>query len=256
MDLPKNKGKILTDMTMLVNDSDHVWALGDCAFVPQPGDKFCPPTAQFAIRQAKVLAKNIYCHTHGKELKNFFFKPLGMLGALGHRSAVAELFGFFKFSGVIAWMMWRFIYWFKLPGMGRKLKVGAAWALDMFVKNDAVQLKLDSSQGVVPLHFETDDIIFNQGDIGDYLYIIVNGQVEILQKDNGEDHQIAILGKGEYFGEMALLNQKSRSATVRCLETTDVLALRKKDFNLLIANFDELRDQVEKTEEQRKRAVS
>jgi NADH dehydrogenase len=178
-----------------------------------------------------------------------------MMGALGHQSAVAELFGKFKFSGLLAWMMWRMIYWIKLPGMSRKVKVALTWMLDTMIPIEAVQIKTAASQGIAQLHFETEEIIFHEGDVGDYLYIIVNGEVEVYQEKGKEKNVIAKLSKGEYFGEMALLNQRSRLATVKCLSPVDVLALRKSDFGILISNFQQLRKDFEETEKTRSREI-
>lgn len=253
LQLAQEKGKIKTDATMQVLGEQAIWAIGDCALIPdlQTGG-ICPPTAQFAIREAKVLAKNIFFAITGKKKKEFRFKSLGMLGALGHHSAVAELFGFLKISGLLAWFLWRAVYWTKLPGFDRKLKVAISWFLDTMIPIEAVQLKLSPSQGIHSLHFEPGDIIFHEGDIGDYLYIIVKGKVEILKQKDGTDVHITQLGEGEFFGEMSLLNEKRRNATVKCLETSDILAIRKSDFGALIANFPKLKEQIEMTEEKRK----
>lgn len=253
MNLPQEKGKILTEATLQVQGKEDVWSLGDCASIPNivEGGK-CPPTAQFAIRQAKVLAQNIHRVIHGQSKKEFRFKALGMLGALGHHSAVAELFGKIKLSGFIAWIMWRAIYWIKLPGFDRKLKVAFSWFLDTIVPIEAVQLKLSPSQGIAQLHFENGEVIFHEGDIGDFLYIIVNGKVEVFHHKDGKEESVCQLGKGEFFGEMAILNEKRRNATIRCIEPTDVLALRKSDFGVLLANFAKLKEQVHTTHEKRK----
>ncbi|MBP9840947.1 MAG: FAD-dependent oxidoreductase [Simkaniaceae bacterium] len=249
LDLPKTKGRIKTDGYLQVEGSDHLWAVGDCAMIPLvQGEGFCPPTAQFAIREAKQLAKNLLARHRGEQLKPFHFKALGMLGALGHRRAVAELFGKFKFSGIFAWLLWRFIYWMKLPGIDRKIKVAISWLIDMLIPAEAVQLKITPSQGIAELHFESGEIIFNEGDSGDYLYIITEGEVEVFNRTG----HLAILKKGEFFGEMALLTQKRRSATVKALAPTNVLALRKQDFGTLIANFSELRQSFETTEQARR----
>lgn len=251
------KGKVITDAGMLAEGRDNIWAIGDCAAIPHlAGNGICPPTAQFAIREAKVLAYNIAATLSGWKKKEFCFKALGMMGALGHQSAVAELFGKFKFSGLPAWIMWRMIYWIKLPGMGRKIKVALTWMLDTMIPIEAVQIKAAASQGIAQLHFETNEIIFHEGDVGDYLYIIVNGEVEVYQEKEKEKNIIAKLGKGEYFGEMALLNQRSRLATVKCLSPVDVLALRKSDFGILISNFQQLRKDFEQTEKTRSREIS
>ena len=246
-------GKIATLPTLQVEGQESLWALGDCTATPNlAGEGFCPPTAQFAIRQAKVLAKNIVATLEGKQTKNFRFKALGMMGALGHHSAVAEILGLFKFSGLCAWILWRLIYWVKLPGLDRKIKVALSWILDTMIPIEAVQIKASPGQGIAQLHFEADQVIFREGDIGDYLYIIVDGEVEVFKNKGDQELILAKLGKGEYFGEMALLNQRSRLATVRCLTSVDVLALRKSDFGTLISNFQDLRKNFEETEKNRR----
>ncbi|MCF7853020.1 MAG: FAD-dependent oxidoreductase [Simkaniaceae bacterium] len=256
INLPTIKGKIKTDRGLQVENRKDIWAIGDCALIPQADGSFCPPTAQFAIREAKVIAQNIIARIENTPTKEFNFKVLGMLGALGHHSAVAELFGKFKFSGLLAWFLWRAIYWMKLPGIDRKIKVALSWTLDMLIPPEAVQLKIEPSQGITPLHFEKGEIIFHEGDVGDYLYIITDGEVAVLKTKGGKQEQVATLGKGEYFGEMALVHQKMRSATVKCLQPTNVLALRKSDFGLLVANFSELKDSFEKTSEIRGKVVN
>lgn len=246
------KGHILTDEYLQVPGSDHVWALGDCAAIPSPsGVGYCPPTAQFAVREAKCVAKNIYNTCFEKKKVKFAFKALGMMASLGHRSAVAELFGKIKLSGVIAWMFWRFVYWMKLPGINRKLKVGISWIMDTIVPQESVQLKIEVRSGITHLHYIKGEIIFRKGDIGDFLYIIVEGKIEVIENHNGEEVQIAVLGKGEFFGEMALMQQKKRTATVRCLEDAELIAIRKKDFNVLVTNFGDLNKEFQHTEKKR-----
>ena len=142
-DLPcaKQRGHILTNACMQVPDWPGVWALGDCAFVPDltnPG-KFCPPTAQHAIRQAAVLAGNIVAEIRGQAPQPFRFKTLGMLAAIGRRAGVAEILGL-QFSGIIAWFLWRGIYLGKLPGLQNKVRVALDWALDLVFSKDIVQL--------------------------------------------------------------------------------------------------------------------
>lgn len=257
LNLEKEHSKIVTDVYLQVHGKNNIWSLGDCASIPLLNEEGrCPPTAQFAIREAKTLAHNLYCSLKGGKRKKFSFKALGMLGALGHKSAVAEFFGKIRISGFFAWLCWRAIYWMKLPGLDRKIKVAASWFLDMIIPIEAVQLKMAPTQGIAKLHYERDETIFNEGDIGDFLYIIVSGKVSVLKnKEDGTQEQIATLGPGEYFGEMALLNQNRRSATIKCLESIDVLALRKSDFGALMANFNELRTSFEKTEKERKESL-
>jgi NADH dehydrogenase len=249
--IPQDKGKILCLSTMQVEKFPSLFAIGDCAKIPMKNGEFCPPTAQFAIREAKVLAENICASIRGKPQKEFYYKALGMMGALGHMSAVGEFFGKIKISGFFAWLVWRAVYWVKLPGLDRKLKVLFSWILDLLIPPETVQLKMEPSQGIIPLHYESGEIIFHEGDIGDYLYIITKGKVEVLKNLEGKSVPVATLCQGEYFGEMALVNQRTRSATIRCIDATDVLALRKKDFGLLVSSFSQLKSEFEKSSKQR-----
>lgn len=250
--LPLEKGRIKTSIELQVIGEKNLWAIGDCALIPtSDGKGFCPPTAQFAIREAKVLAKNIVASLRSESLSPFHFKCIGMLGALGHHRAVAELFGKIKFSGFFAWLMWRAIYWIKLPGFDRKLKVAFSWLLDTIIPIESVQLKMTPSKGVINFHYEKGEVIFNEGDIGDYFYIIVKGEVEIVKKSGNEFERVAVLSAGEYFGEMAILRDQKRSATVRCLTPVDVLALRNKDFGAIMANLQELKTNFEKKAKER-----
>ncbi len=254
--LAKKKGRIATNEVMQAETRQDIWALGDCAAIPNTLDKgVYAPTAQFAIRQAKVLAKNVLAQINGLPKTKFCFKPLGMMGALGHHSAVAEIFGKLKFSGITAWVLWRLVYLMKLPGLDRKLKVALSWILDTIIPIEAVQIKTMPSQGITQLHFEPGEVIFHEGDVGDYFYIIVQGKVEVFNTAQGKENRIAQLSEGEYFGEMALLNQRSRLATVRCLTSVDVLALKKTDFGILIANFAELKKNFENTDQVRRRHI-
>jgi len=115
--------------------------LGDCALVPDPLNpgKFYPPTAQHAIRQAAVLADNIAGALQGRPPRPFKFKMLGMLAAIGRRTGVAQILGM-KFSGIIAWWLWRCIYLSKLPGFQKKVRVAIDWMLDLIFSKDIVQL--------------------------------------------------------------------------------------------------------------------
>jgi len=142
LDLPRTKtGKIAVDATMAVSGHPGLWAVGDSAAIPDVvTGGFCPPTAQFALRQGKRLAQNIAAVLQGQETEPFRFKSLGLMAGLGHRSAVAEILGF-RFSGFVAWWLWRTIYLMKLPGLERKLRVAIDWTLDLFFPRDTVYLR-------------------------------------------------------------------------------------------------------------------
>jgi NADH dehydrogenase len=116
-----------------------VWALGDCALVPIPATgAFHPPTAQHALRQGKIVARNIVAAMRGEEKAAFDFGGLGQLAAIGHRTGVARMFGF-NFSGFFAWWLWRTVYLSKLPRLEKKIRVALSWTLDLFFRKDFVQ---------------------------------------------------------------------------------------------------------------------
>lgn len=133
------RGGVIVDGTLAVESQAGVWALGDCAVVPDTKTgKSCPPTAQFAIREARCVARNIHASVGGRPLKEFHFNSLGTLCVVGHHTACAEIKGF-RFSGLLAWFMWRGIYLAKLPGSERKMRVLVDWTMELFFPRDIVQ---------------------------------------------------------------------------------------------------------------------
>jgi NADH dehydrogenase len=140
------RGAVIVETTLAVKDHPCIWALGDCAAVVDGvTGKSCPPTAQFALREAPVLAKNIRATLEGRPLQPFHFDSLGSLCVVGHQTACAELSIPFararsmRFSGLLAWAMWRGIYLAKLPGLERKIRVLMDWTVELFFPRDIVQ---------------------------------------------------------------------------------------------------------------------
>lgn len=141
------RGRIVANECLQVPDWPGVWALGDCALVPDPLNpgKFYPPTAQHATRQAAVLARNLVATLEGRPPEPFKFKMIGALAAIGRRAGVAEIYGL-KFSGILAWWLWRGIYLSKLPGFQKKVRVMLDWTLDLLFSKAIVQLPTLRSQ--------------------------------------------------------------------------------------------------------------
>jgi NADH dehydrogenase len=140
------RGAVIVDSTLAVRNFPGVWALGDCAAVTDvKTGKPYPPTAQFALRAARTLAKNIHASVHDKPLTPFHYDSLGALCVVGHQTACAELTVPFArtksvtFSGLIAWIMWRAFYLAKLPGLERKARVLVDWTMELFFPRDIVQ---------------------------------------------------------------------------------------------------------------------
>ena len=134
------RGQIPVSSDLRSVENPALWAAGDCAQIPIPNDagSFYPPTAQHAFREGKLLGHNVVAAIRGKPLQPFDFKTLGSLAALGHQLAVAEVLGY-RFSGFLAWIMWRAIYLSKLPNLEKRLRVLLDWVLDVFFPPDIVQ---------------------------------------------------------------------------------------------------------------------
>jgi NADH dehydrogenase len=228
----KDKGKLVVDAGLgLDGYKDQVWALGDCAAVKTASGKSAPPTAQHATREAITAARNIGAAIRGGGKSEFAFEGLGTLGSLGHGSAVAQIFGL-KISGIVAWFLWRTIYLFKLPGLNRKVRVSMDWFIRLLFAPDLAQLRATSENGIRNQHFEPGDVVFNQGDLGDSVYVIRAGECEVTR----EGRSLAVLCAGEYFGEMAVMSDKMRNATVCARTAVDVLLIPKSDFARLGEN--------------------
>ncbi len=135
----RERGRVLVDDHLRVGGFPGVWALGDCALVPDPRTGgFHPPTAQHASRQAKVVANNVAAALGRGRARPFAFRTLGQLASIGHRCGVAQILGL-RFSGFVAWWLWRTIYLAKLPRIERKVRVCLDWTLDLFFSKDLVQ---------------------------------------------------------------------------------------------------------------------
>jgi NADH dehydrogenase len=124
-------GGIVVDGTCAVPDHPGVWALGDCAEVPRPdGQGAYAPTAQNATREGTLVGRNVVATLRGKKPEPFTFKPLGELAIVGRRSGVARIYRY-KFSGPLAWAMWRLIYLMKMPDRGQQARILLDWVLDV-----------------------------------------------------------------------------------------------------------------------------
>jgi NADH dehydrogenase len=146
--LATNRGRIEVAPDMSVPGTAGVWALGDCAAVPNARDgKISPPTAQFADRQARVLADNIVRSLRGAPTRAFSYRPVGQLSAIGHNKAVAELGGV-RIAGFVAWLLWRGVYLLKIPTLARKVRLFLEWNWAMFFPPDISYLSYTRTRRV------------------------------------------------------------------------------------------------------------
>ncbi len=135
-------GQIKVSRMLNVPGHPNVWALGDNAEVIDPHNgKPYPQTAQHAVREAKLVARNIAATLKGEPLQAMNYRTLGQLVALGHRSAIAYVMGL-KLSGFKAWWLWRSYYLLQIPRWDKRLRIMFDWTLDLMFPPELTQLKV------------------------------------------------------------------------------------------------------------------
>jgi NADH dehydrogenase len=240
-------GRVVTNPDMSVTGASNVWALGDCAMVPNAVDQRPrPTTAQFAMRQAKQLAENLVRTFRGESTRPFSFKNLGMLASLGNRTAVAEVLGL-HISGFMAWTLWRAIYLSKLPSLARKLEVLVDWIWSGLFSPNIVQLQTSRSGGVGLAHYAPGDFVFHKGDrIGNVL-AIQSGTAGVYLDESASP--AVILKPGELFGERSSPAAGNvYAASVKAETPLDLITIRSNDFQRVVQTATSLRAMSKRSE--------
>ena len=140
--LPLDRGRIKVDSYMQVDGRDDVWAIGDCAAVPDPAKKYkepCPPTCQHSLRQGRNVARNVAAAIGTGRRKKFTYKTLGVFVDLGRRKAVASTVGI-KWRGTPAWLLARSYHLAMMPGMGRRARLLVDWNVGLLFGRDISEL--------------------------------------------------------------------------------------------------------------------
>ena len=182
MGLSIERGKLATERTLNAKRQKRIWCLGDVALIPLNDDKknlhYAPPTAQFAVQEAKFCADNIIAFIKGKVLNPFNYKPRGSLASLGSYSGVGEVFGI-RLSGIIGWAVWRGFYILKIPGLVAKIRITLNWFYDYFLPRNIVYLEQKKKPAVSYLHFSKGEIIFHQDQLLDGFYMVASGKCKL-----------------------------------------------------------------------------
>ena len=245
--LDLQRGRIAVDEFLRVPGHENVWCIGDAALIPLPsseaGDiRYAPPTAQFAVREARVVARNIVASQDGKEMRSFAYKPKGSLASIGNYKAVAEVFGI-RISGLLAWLMWRGFYIGMLPGFSTRLRVALNWLFDYFLPRSIVQIANNPGNATVYRHFAAGDVICRPGQTIDGLYTVISGAMESRIPDqDGDDDFVRALGPGDHWGERSMASDTLARGTLTATEETLVLILQRPDFMSLSAAFPPLQE--------------
>src|SRR5215472_6370976 len=231
--MPVERGRLKVEPDMRVSGSANVWAFGDCAAVPNAWNgKTSPPTAQFALRQAKQLAANLVRAQRGEAAKPFHFRPQGLLATIGHQNGVAELYNL-KFSGLIAWILWRCVYLMKIPTIGRKLNVVVDWTWDILFKPNVVQVRVGQQQRFKQVHYAAGDFVFRKGEPAAGIFVVKAGSAG-LYIDEAARTPFVTWTKGDHFGEAAFVEAKESSAypaSVKAETPLDLIVIDRADFS-------------------------
>jgi len=140
-----NRGKILVEATMRCKERPELWAAGDCASIPDPQGKPYPELAQHAMREAKVLAENIYATVDGLPVKPFIYKTRGIMASLGHHRAVAAAMGI-PLRGFLAWWIRRSYYLLVTPRTAQRIRLVVEWTLALFFSPPLIKLDLNTEK--------------------------------------------------------------------------------------------------------------
>ena len=141
-DLPLDeRGRVRTRPDLRVRDRTDAWAAGDNAAVPdltQPG-QLCSPSAQHAVRQARLLAANLVAALRAEPLRDYKHKHAGSVASLGLHKGVAQVYGV-KLRGWPAWFMHRTYHMSRMPTLNKKMRVVSDWTLALFFRREVVAL--------------------------------------------------------------------------------------------------------------------
>jgi len=136
-------GRIVVEPTMRCPSRPELWALGDCASILSPDGKPYPPLAQHALREARVLAKNIFAALDCRPAQPFVYDTVGMMGSLGHSKGFGQLLKV-RVHGFPAWFIRRTYYLLQTPGWARKLRIVIDWTFALLLRPDVVKVNLDT----------------------------------------------------------------------------------------------------------------
>jgi NADH:ubiquinone reductase (H+-translocating) len=244
MSAPKEGGRVLAEPDMRIQGFTDAWAVGDCARIVNALDgQVCPPTGQFAERQGRQVAENILSALEGRPTEPFRFKPRGQLCAIGGHTAVAEIFGV-RLSGLLAWLAWRNIYLFKLPTWSRRFKVGFDWLWQLVFARDLTHVRTEQTERVSRAFYAAGDYIFRQGDPATNFYIVDRGEVEVIRQPDGGEPPVllTVRGPGDFFGEMAFIDNRPRNASVRARTAAELTVMGRDAFTRVSSSLAPLRD--------------
>lgn len=220
------RGRLVTNEFLQVMGCQNIWAGGDCAAVPTRLGDNSPPLAVWAQTHGSKIGQNIARLSVGKTVRRYRFTGLGDAVSLGHRRAAGHLKGI-QVTGLPAWLTWRFFCVLYLPTWERRIRAIQDWIVWPFIGRDIVSLQGEESVDLGGALYEPGQCIVQEGDVGNTLYIIRSGTVEVSKTSGDRQVVVGTLSAGSHFGEVAVFEGAPRTATVTAKTRVSVLAIRR-----------------------------
>jgi NADH dehydrogenase FAD-containing subunit/uncharacterized membrane protein YphA (DoxX/SURF4 family) len=230
-----------------VKGHDRLWA----AILNVGGKQARFNTIADLVAVGNSVGYNAWAHSQNYPSRKFklhgrFLKSYNM----GRRSLCS--LGGWVVTGMPAWILSRLNNLVALPGLERNLRILLDWLLDVPFRNDIAVLAPDQTEHLQKKHFETGDEVISQGETGDAAFIVESGRLDVLK----DGKKVAELSEGDCFGEIALLSDIKRTATVRCLTPCELTVLARDDFQTLSSGQGALAQAIRKQALERKRALT
>lgn len=249
-DLPCDQlhGRIKCDEFCRVSGESGVYAIGDNASIlDRKTGKAFPPTVVYAFSQGKHVADNILNEIRGQPLKQYRPTNVGAGALLTTNYGVVQIWGM-PLAGFLAALIWRLAVLAFLHTWGYRFAFLTDWVSATIFPPDMAQLRVSRSDSIVPLRFGAGAVIIREGEPGSRFYVVKEGEVEVVrQTAGGGEEQLALLGPGQHFGEVALLYNEKRTATVRATVETTLISVAGQDFATLFEHIPVLRETFDRT---------
>ncbi|HWL16548.1 MAG TPA: FAD-dependent oxidoreductase [Opitutus sp.] len=229
-------GRLVADAFGRVSVEQQVWSAGDCASVPMKTGGTAPPLALYAMQGGATIGENLLRTLRGAPLRPYAFTGMGDCCVLGFGQAVGQLWGV-PLKGPLAWLVWRACMIVYLPAWSKRVRTMLDWLTVPLFGRDSTSAEEGGNVGVARELYETGQTIVRQGDVGRAMYLIQSGTVEVVVSSADGEQRLAVLGPGDHFGEVAVLQDVRRTATVRALEPVAVLRIARDQSRQLSSAF-------------------
>ena len=231
------RGRLVCDRFCRIEGFPGVYAIGDNAAVPDPasGQPY-GAMVMVAFGEGKQAAQNIVAEIRSQPLQPTAPTRFGEVALLSRHYGVAQVRGL-ELHGRLAATASRALFLSFMPSWRRRLALTLHWMGSAVMPDNLTPLPMERSNLVVPMRFGAGEVIVREGEIGSRFYIITAGEVEVTQQADEEERAIRHLGPGEHFGEVALLGDRHRTATVRAVRDTAVLSIARQDFAALVEHL-------------------